>query len=109
MPVMQELDLHLRHVDARRAIAAASLAAHAQVEGFAHRLGCEVRAQLARQRQAQRIRAAARQMHFVARDAVTGAHRARVEFARLCLAASASALSFLFFIVGRCRGLGEPS
>ena len=80
--VVQELDLHLRHVDAGRAFALAALARDAQRHRLAHRVGGQrVGAELARQRQAQRVGAAARQMLLVAGRAVGRAHHAGIGFA----------------------------
>jgi hypothetical protein len=74
------LDLHARHVDAGRAFAPARLARDAELQ----RLGDIVAEQtigpeLAGEREAQRVGAAAREVLFVARDAVGRAHRAGVE------------------------------
>src|SRR5487761_2459322 len=49
-PVVEELDLHPRHVDAGGAFATASLAADAQLEGFADLGGGEVVAEASCQR-----------------------------------------------------------
>ena len=71
----QHLDLHLRHVDAGRAFAPAGLARHAQRHCVAQRIGRHrVGAELAGQRQAQRVGAAAREVLFVAGDAIGRAH-----------------------------------
>ena len=86
LPLVERLDLHLRHVDAGRAFAPAALAAHAQVERVAHRLRLQrVGAELARQREPQRVGAAARQMLLVARDAIARAHRAGIELAAVAV------------------------
>ena len=78
----QEFDLHARHVDADRAFALAALARDAELHRLAHRIGRErVGAELAREREAQRIGAAARQVLLVEGGAVGGAHHARVGLA----------------------------
>jgi hypothetical protein len=83
---MQELDLHAGHVDAGRAVALAALAATRTGRGFAHRFaGQAVRAELAADGQPQRVGAAARQVLFVARDAVARAHGAGVELAAVAV------------------------
>ena len=82
-PVMvQELDLHPRHVDAGRAFAPAALARDAQIHRLAHvfrdeRIGSE----LARQGQAQRVGAAAGQVLLVAGGAKGRAHHRGVALA----------------------------
>jgi hypothetical protein len=48
LPVVLELDLHFRHVDAGRAVATATLAADAQRQRRAHRFTGEIRAELTR-------------------------------------------------------------
>ena len=76
--------------------AAAALAAHAQVERLAHRLARRTSvAELPRQREPQRVGAAARQMLLVARDAIARAHRAGVELAAMAV------------VVAHLDGLGE--
>jgi hypothetical protein len=84
----RRLDLHPRHVDAGRAVALAALAADAQVQRLLHRVarsGSHVAPELARERQAQRVGAAARQVLLVARDAKARAHRAGVELAAVAV------------------------
>ncbi|KWT97635.1 hypothetical protein APY03_1331 [Variovorax sp. WDL1] len=96
--VGEELDLHLRHVDAGRAVALAALAADAQVHGVANGVAGEgVGAELARERQAQRVGAPAREVLLVARDAVAGAHGAGVELAAVAV------------VVAHLDGLGEAA
>ena len=76
------LDFHARHVDAGRAFALAGLARHAQFHGLGHVVaGQRVGAELAGQREAQRVGAAARDMRFVARHAIARAHGAALGFA----------------------------
>ena len=88
--VVQELDLHLGHVDAGRAVAFAAFAANAQVERVVHCLTGESvfrldTLKLTRERQAQRVSATARQVFFVARHAVAGAHGAGVKLAAVAV------------------------
>src|SRR5258706_16145900 len=79
---MECLDLHLGHVDARWTLAPTSFAAHAEVERRMHLRGSEaLRAELAGQREAQRVGTPARDVLLVARRAVARAHRSRVELA----------------------------
>jgi hypothetical protein len=81
-PVLrQELDLHARHVDAGRAFALAALARHAQVQ----RLLDGIEFELAREREAQRVRAPAREVRLVQRRAVGGTHGAGVELAAVAV------------------------
>ena len=69
--VVQELDLHLRDVDSGRTFAFAAFAGDAQIERLVYRVGSErVGAELARDREPQRIRAPARQVLLVARRTV---------------------------------------
>ena len=76
------LDLHARHVDAGRAFAAAGLARDAERHRLGHLVRSQrVRAELSRDREPQRIGAAARDVALVAGDAVARAHDAAVEFA----------------------------
>src|SRR5947208_2350232 len=83
---MQELDLHARHVDARRAFALASLAADAQLHRLADLLARDAfRPEPAREREPQRVRAPACEVLLVARDAVARAHRAGVELAAVAV------------------------
>ncbi len=78
--------------------APAALAAHAQVERVADRLRrSAVRSELSRQREPQRVRAPARQMLLVARDAKARAHRAGVELAAVAV------------VVAHLDGLGEAA
>ena len=84
--VMQELDLHRGHVDAGRAFALAAFARDAQRQRVVELARRErVRPELARQREAQRVRAAARHVLLVARHAIRRAHRARVELAAVAV------------------------
>ena len=81
-PGSQGLDLHLGHVHAGWALPPARLAGHAQGQRLRHVVpGHRVRAQLARQRQAQRVGPAAGQVLLVPRHAVARAHVAGVELA----------------------------
>src|SRR5205085_10921223 len=61
-PVMLELDLHPRHIDAGRTFALASLAAHAKVERIADGFRREVGSELAGECQTKRVRATAREV-----------------------------------------------
>ena len=73
--MMQELDLHPRHVDAGRAFALAALARDAQLHRLAHACGDErFGAELTRKSQPQGVGAAAGQVLLVAGGAVGGAH-----------------------------------
>jgi hypothetical protein len=97
LPLIQHLDLHLRHVDAGRALALAALAAHAEIERVARprpseRTGTE----LPGQRKAKRVRAAAREMLLVASHAIARAHRPCVELAAVTV------------VVAHLDRLGEP-
>ncbi len=75
--VVQELDLHPRHVDARRAFSLAGLATDAEIHGLLHVSRCEgLGSELARDGEAQRVRPAAGRMRLVLRCAVGRAHRA---------------------------------
>ena len=86
MVLMQELDLHRGHVDARRAFALAAFAGDAQRERVVELAGGErVRPELPRQREAQRIGAAARHVLLVVRDAIGRAHRAGIELAAVAV------------------------
>ena len=80
--VGEELDLHTRHVDAGRAFALAAFARDAEIERLLYRR-VTFSAELAGQREAQRVRAAAREMDLVARRAIRRAHRAGVELAAM--------------------------
>ena len=74
------LDLHARHVDAGGAFAPAGLAGHAELERLRHLVrGQRVGAELARDREAQRVGAAAGDVALVAGDAVARAHDAAGE------------------------------
>ena len=74
------LDLHARHVDAGGAFAPAGLAGDAELERLRHLVrGQRVGAELARDREAQRIGAAAGDVALVAGDAVARAHDAAGE------------------------------
>src|ERR1700689_1336532 len=76
----ENLDLHARHVDARRAFAAARLAGNAELQRFDHLVGRQgVGAELAGYREAQRIRAAPRHVALIAGHAIRGTHRAAGE------------------------------
>jgi hypothetical protein len=84
--VTQELHLHRRHIDARGALALATLARHAQRERVVERLRRErVGSELAREREPQRVRSAARRVLLVARHAIRRAHRAGVELAAVAV------------------------
>ncbi len=73
--VVQELDLHLGHVDARWAFALAPFAGDAEVEGLLHLLRGEgAGAELAGDRKPQRIGAPAREVLLVERRPVGRAH-----------------------------------
>src|ERR1041385_5358302 len=82
--VRQELDLHARHVDTGRALALATLARHAEIERRLGRLLAFV-AELAGDREAQRIGPSSSQVLFILRRAIGGAHRAGVEFAAVAV------------------------
>ncbi len=76
----QHLDLHLRHVDAGRAFAPARLAGNAQRHRIGDRVGRHrIGAELAGERQAQRVGAPARHVRLVARHAIRRAHHAGIE------------------------------
>src|SRR5262245_56231035 len=76
------LDLHARHVDAGRALAAAGLARDAELQRLGHLLGGErVRSELPGDRKSQRVGAPARDVALLARDAIRGAHHATVDLA----------------------------
>src|SRR6185312_7528845 len=76
------LDLHARHVDAGRAFAAAGLARDAERHRLRHLIRCErAGTELACDRKAQRIGAAARDVALVAGDAIGRAHHAAGGFA----------------------------
>src|SRR3954470_9480193 len=82
MIVVQELDLHLGHVDAGRALAPAALARDAEVERRLHLMRGEgVGAELAGDREPERIGAPAREVLLVERRAVGRAHGAAGELA----------------------------
>ncbi len=96
--VGEELDLHPRHVDAGRALALAALAADAKVQRLEDGIARQrIRSELARQREPQRVRPAARQMLLVARDAKARAHRSGVELAAVAV------------VVAHLDGLGEAA
>ena len=77
-----ELDLHARHVHPCRAVTFAAFATDAQVHRLAHFGACKsIGPELARKGQTQQVGTAAREVHFIARDAKTGAHGARIELA----------------------------
>src|SRR5256885_12815204 len=80
--VGEELDLHARHVDTGRAFALAAFARDAEIERLLYRR-VTFSAELAGQREAQRVRAAASEMDLVARRAIRRAHRAGVELAAM--------------------------
>jgi hypothetical protein len=93
-----ELDLHARHVDARRALALATLAGDAQLERFAHRFAREVLAlDLAGEREPQGVGAPAREVALGARGAIARAHGAGVELAAVAI------------VVAHLDGAGEPA
>ena len=97
-PRRLHLDLHARHVDAGRAVALAALAAHAEIHRRGHGVGGErVGAELARQGEAQRVGAAARQVLLVARHAEGGTHGAGVELPAMAV------------VVAHLGGLGEAA
>ena len=84
--LVPDFDLHARHVDAGGTFALAALAADAQFHGVVHDIRVErLRAELAGERQPQRVGAAARGMDLVARDAIGRAHGARVELAAMAV------------------------
>ena len=69
--MMQKLDLHLRHVDAGRAFAPATLATEAKIHGFEHRVRHQcIAAELPGQGQTKGIGAAAGQVLLVAGGAI---------------------------------------
>src|SRR5262249_43997227 len=71
------LDLHARHVDARRAFAPASLAGAAELHGPRHLVrGQRIGSELAGDGEAQRVGAPAREVALVAGDAIARAHDA---------------------------------
>src|SRR5438067_11400016 len=76
----EKLDLHARHVHTGRAFALAALARDAEIERRLDRL-VALGAELARQREAQRVGAAAREVDLLARRAIRRAHRPGVELA----------------------------
>src|SRR6185295_5766801 len=76
------LDLHARHVDAGGTLAPAGLAGDTQLERLRHLVrGQRVGSELARDREAQRVGAAAGDVALVAGDAVARAHDAAGECA----------------------------
>ena len=76
----QHLDLHPRHIDARRAFAPAGLAGDAERHRLGERVrGHRVRPELAGEREPERVRPPARQMLLLARRAKARAHHARIE------------------------------
>ena len=78
----RHLDLHPGHVDADRALALAGLAGHAQLHGLGHRIACQrVRTELARDGKAQRVRAPAHRVAFIAGGAVGRAHHPALQLA----------------------------
>src|SRR5881394_3222355 len=80
------LDLHARHVHTRGAFALAALAGDAVLERLAHRLaGVVLALDLARERQAQRVGAAARDVALASGGAVAGAHGPGVELAAMAV------------------------
>src|SRR5688500_16069084 len=84
--LMQKLDLHGSHVDARRTFALAAFARDAQVERLVELARAErVRSKLSGESEPQRIRAAARDVLLVACHAVRRAHRARIELATMAV------------------------
>src|SRR5690606_9343351 len=75
--MMQEFDLHLRHIDAGRAFALAALAANAEIHGPVHVVGQQrIGAQLAGQSKPQRVGPAARHVLLLAGGTVAGTHDA---------------------------------
>ncbi len=116
MVVMQELDLHRRHVDAGRAFALAALAGDAQRQRVVELARRErARPELARQREAQRVRSTARHVPLVARHAVRRAHRARIELAAMAVVVAhlhrggeaAAAVLGADFVLGPVEPRGE--
>ena len=114
--LVEELDLHAGDVDARRTLALAALARHAQIQRFEHfgrRQG--VAAELARQRKPQRVRAAASEVPLVERDAVRRAHRPHVEFSAVAVVVAhfyrgreaATAILRTDFVIGPIEACGE--
>ncbi len=84
--VVKELDLHARHVDAGGAFAFAALARDAEIERVVQLARREtVLVELARERETQRVRAAARDVPLVARHAVRRAHGACIELAAVAV------------------------
>src|SRR5687768_8843283 len=84
--VMEKLHLHLGHVDARRAFALAAFARDAEVQRPVSLVGRErIGTKLARDREAQRVGAAAREMLLVARHSIRRTHRAGVELAAVAV------------------------
>ena len=78
----QNFDLHLGHVDTGRAFMAAGLAGDAELHRLHHRVGGQrVRSKLPRDREPQRIGAAARDVLLVAGHAIGRAHHAALELA----------------------------
>src|SRR5581483_1164953 len=72
-------------VDAGRALALAALARDAQVERRLDLLGREAAGELSREREPQRVGAAAREVLLVAGRAERRTHRARVELAAVAV------------------------
>ena len=94
--MVQKLHLHFGHVDAGGAVALAALAAHAEVHRFLHGFAGEgIGAELAGDRQPQRVGPSPRQMLFVTRHAVAGAHGAGVKLAAMAI------------VVAHLHGLGK--
>ena len=96
--LMQDLDLHARHVDAGRAFALAGLAGDAEIERVTHFVGGErVLAELTGKRESETVGAAAGDMLLVGCDAVGRAHHAGLRL-------SASAI-----VVAHLGGAEEPA
>ncbi len=78
----QNLDFHARHIDASWALALAGFARDAQLHRFGHVIGAErILPKLAGKREAKRVGAPPRHMHFIAGRPVRRAHCAPFEFA----------------------------
>ena len=83
MPVVEKLDLHPRHVDPDRALAAAGLARDAEIERVLHRVRRQrVGTELTAEREAKAVRPPARDVLFGERRVIARAHH-RLELAAL--------------------------
>ena len=79
--VMQELSLHLGHIDAGWAFPLTTLAANAEIHGVVQGIRCErILSQLASDRQAQRVGATAGQVLFVTSYTIRRTHGANLGF-----------------------------